>query len=181
VLTFGLKAKIMSKINVKATNQTVTPTVNTLKKLSLPPLLSFQDAWAHNVNGDRIFKVTQGDQFFISATLRVQAQGYSTPVLPANVGLEFVHIYLKDATIDKKVDSEFQQLTCQNTGDFAVQRQYHFPTQTTIVKSGPLDPGTTIQVGGEQGLHIFQIIADLNTQTESAYMTISPLIYLRIT
>jgi len=171
----------MSKINVRSSNQTVTPTVKDhLPKLCLPPLLGFQDAWAQNVKGDRVFKVARGSQFFISATLNLQAQEYSTPVLPANVGLEFVHIYLKDATTDKKVESDFKQLTCQNTGDITVQTQYRFPTQTTVVKSGPLDPGTTIQIGGEQGLHMFQIIADLNTQTESLYMTISPWVYLRI-
>jgi hypothetical protein len=171
----------MSKTNSKIINQPTTPTIkDPFQKLSLPPLLSFLDAWAQNVNSDRIFKVTQGDQFLVSAILRVQGQEYSTPILPATVGLEFVHIYLKDPTTDKKVDSDFQQLTCSTTGDFTVQRQYHFPTQTAVVKSGLLDPGTTVQVGGEQGLHMFQIIADLNAQSQSLYMTVSPWIYVRI-
>ena len=171
----------MSKTSPKIINQTATLTVNdSFQRLNLPPLLSFLDAWAQNVKGDRIFKVTQGDQFTVSATLRVQAQEYSTPILPANVGLEFVHIYLKDPTTDKKFDSDIQQLTCPNTGDFPLQRQYHFPTQTAVVKSGPLDPGTTVQVGGEQGLHMFQIIADLNAQSQSLYMAVSNWIYVRI-
>ena len=142
--------------------------------------MSFQDAWAQNKDGARIFKVTLGDQFLISATLRVQSQQYSTPILPVNVGLEFVHIYIKDTTVDKKVESDLQQQTYQNTGDYTVQRQYRFATQPTQVKTGHLGQTTTIQTGGQQGLHMFQIIADVTDQTQSAYVAVSPWIYVRI-
>jgi hypothetical protein len=99
----------------------------------------------------------------------------SNPILPINIGFEFVHIYIKDITPDKKVESSIQQQTFQNMGDYVVQRQYRFETQPTPVKNGPLGQNTTIQTGGQQGLHMFQIIADLTDQTESIYTAMSPM------
>jgi hypothetical protein len=171
----------LSKINSPIINPSITSINQTFQKLSLPALLSFQDAWAQNKDGARVFKVTRGDQFLIMATLRVQAQPMSNPILPVNVGLEFVHIYIKDTTVDKKVESDLQQQTCQNTGDYTVQRQYRFETQSmTIPGKPPFGQPTTVQAGGQEGLHMFQIIADVTDQTQSAYVAVSPWIYVRI-
>ena len=171
----------MSKLNIKTANQTVATSVKEPLKISLPPLISFQDAWAQNKDGARVFKVTRGDPFLIMATLRVQSQQYSTPILPVNIGLEFVHIYVKDTTVDKKVESDLQQQTFQNTGDYTVQRQYRFATQSmTIPGKPPFGQPTTVHTGGQEGLHMFQIIADVTDQTQSAYVAVSPWIYVRI-
>ena len=100
----------------------------------------------------------------------------SNPILPINIGFEFVHIYIKDITPDKKVESSIQQQTFQNMGDYVVQRQYRFETQSmTIPGKPPFGQPTTVQAGGQEGLHMFQIIADLTDQTESIYTAMSPM------